>query len=88
MGHQEKLREYLDKYKLDRRHFADLCKVHENSIYLIYGYGKIGPNLNRKIFLATNGELNFNVFYKGRLSYKNKLYEEDQSKSSMVCYKR
>ncbi len=68
------LREYLDRKNITAGVFAMCANLSTNSIYgVINNKRPPGPLISRKILIATNGEVDFNIQYKARDIYTKKL---------------
>jgi hypothetical protein len=74
MDYGTMLRNYLTKENITAGVFAMCAQLCTNSIYSILTNKKPpGPNVSRKIYIATKGEVNFNIPYKAKKVYTEKL---------------
>ncbi len=74
MDFGKELRDYLDRKNITAGVFAMCANLSTNSIYAVLN-NKItpGPHVSRKILIATNGEVDFNIPYKARPIYTKNL---------------
>lgn len=61
---QNQLKAYLERENLSPSQFGLICGVCKKVVYFCLNGIKIGPRTSAKIYLATRGEINFNIPYK------------------------
>tara|TARA_R110000868_G_scaffold396050_1_gene668086 strand:+ start:1668 stop:1964 length:297 start_codon:yes stop_codon:yes gene_type:complete len=74
MDFGKELKDYLERKNITAGVFAMCAYLSPNSIYAILNNKRPpGPLISRKILIATNGEVDFNIQYKARDIYTKKL---------------
>ena len=64
MDPKNTLKAYLERENLSPEQFGLICGVCKKIVYFCLNGIKIGPRTSAKIYLATRGEINFNIPYK------------------------